>query len=184
MKTLAGHLLIAVPELPDPNFFRSVVLIFNHEEEGASGVILNRPTDVTVRKLWSEIDEFEYDSDCDDLVHAGGPVEGPLIALHTSLVHAHTNVVPGVFISTDPANLDAIVAQTEHPFRLYVGYAGWGPGQLDAEMEVGGWLTMAAEAEHVFASPDELWKQVCEEFGQDILKTQYGNQLPGDPSLN
>lgn len=157
MESLKGHLLIAVPELPDRNFFRSVVLMFHHDEAGASGVVLNRPSEITVAEVWQEVSDTE--SDCRQVVNIGGPVQGPLIALHTSLALAESQVIPGVFISMSRENLDAIVAQDFQQFKLFSGYAGWGPRQLDDEIEVGGWLTMEADFDHVFESPDELWKK-------------------------
>ncbi len=97
MQSLKGHLLIAVPELPDRNFFRSVVLMFHHDESGASGVVLNRPSEISVADVWQELSESECE--CQQTVNVGGPVEGPLIALHTSLALAESQVIPGVFIS-------------------------------------------------------------------------------------
>ena len=182
MDSLKGHLLIAVPELPDRNFFRSVVLLFQQDEMGASGVILNRQSDITVAQVWEEVSDF--DCECHDLVNIGGPVEGPLIALHASLALAESQVLPGVFISMSRDNLNGIVAQDDHEFKLFSGYSGWGPGQLESEMDVGGWLTMEAEYEHVFESPDELWKKVCETFGAQIMQAQIGNHVPTDPSMN
>jgi putative transcriptional regulator len=182
MESLKGHLLIAVPELPDPNFFRSVVLLIHHDEMGASGVILNRPADVPIRQVWNEVSESE--TECDDPINVGGPVEGPLIAVHTSLASAETQVVPGVFVSMGKDNLNSIVSQSEHPFRLFCGYAGWGPQQLESEIDHGGWLTMPAHADHVFESPDRLWKIVCETFGHEVLKAQIGKHFPSDPSMN
>ncbi len=182
MEKLKGHLLIAVPELPDSNFFRSVVLLFHHDDMGASGVVLNRPASITVQQVWKEVAESECD--CSEPVNVGGPVEGPLIALHTSLAAAESEVVPGIFVSMGRENLSTIVTQTVQRFRLFSGYAGWGPGQLEAEIEVGGWLTMPAEIEHVFESPDRLWKIVCETFGHQILQAQIGKHVPSDPSLN
>ena len=182
MDSLKGHLLIAVPELPDPNFFRSVVLLFQHDELGASGVILNRPSEVTVAQVWEEVSDL--DCDCDDFVSIGGPVEGPLIALHASLALAESQVLPGVFVSMGRENLNNIVAQDDHEFRLFSGYSGWGPGQLESELEVGGWLTMSAEYEHVFGSAEELWKQVCEVCGAQIMQAHFGKHVPQDPSMN
>jgi putative transcriptional regulator len=182
VQSLKGHLLIAVPELPDRNFFRSVVLMFHHDESGASGVVLNRPSEISVAEIWQELSEIECD--CQQTVNVGGPVEGPLIALHTSLALAESQVIPGIFISMSRENLNSIVALDAQQFKLFSGYAGWGPGQLDAEVEVGGWLTLAAEFDHVFESPEELWKKVCEAFGQQIMQAQIGKHVPPDPSLN
>jgi putative transcriptional regulator len=182
MESLAGHLLIAIPELHDVNFFRTVVILFQHTEEGASGVILNRPSDVTVARVWDEV--AKQPSECLDFVNVGGPVEGPLISLHASLALAEAPVLSGVFLSMERDNLNELVSQSEQAFKIFSGYSGWGPGQLESEIEQGGWLTLPASSEHVFDSPEGLWKQVCCQVGHDILKPHIGNHLPTDPSLN
>lgn len=182
MENLAGHLLIAIPDLGDPNFSKTVVMMFQHNEEGASGVILNRPSDVTIKRVWDEV--AEEPCDCRDPVNIGGPVQGPLIALHGSLALAETPVISGVFISMGRDNLNELVHQTDQPFKLFSGYSGWGAGQLESEIQQGGWLTLKANAEHVFDSPDGLWRQVCDQVGNDILMSQLGNHWQGDPSLN
>jgi len=183
MESLAGHLLIAVPELPDSNFFRSVVLLLQHSEEGASGVVLNRPSDVSVSQVWEEISEEACLSNL--LVNVGGPVEGPLIGLHSSLALGEVQILSGLFMSLRRENLNQLVMQDVHPFRIYSGYAGWGPMQLDSEIERGGWLTMSAEYDHVFESPEGLWKRVCEHIGHNIMLPHFGiKSLPNDPSMN
>jgi putative transcriptional regulator len=182
MDSLAGNLLIAIPELHDVNFFRTVVLLFQHTEDGASGVILNRPSDVTIAKVWDEV--AKEPSDCQDVVNIGGPVEGPLIALHSSLALAEAPVVEGVFLSMERDNLNQLVNQSLQRFKIYSGYSGWGPDQLEAEIDQGGWLTLPANADHVFDSPEGLWKQVCSQVGHDILKPHIGNFVPTDPSMN
>lgn len=186
MQSLTGNLLIAIPDLNDPNFFRTVVFLFQHSaEEGASGVILNRPSDVTVAKVWAEV--ANAPSNCQDFVNIGGPVEGPLIALHTSLMFAEIPVIPGVSMSLGRENLNELVGQAgenEQRLKIYSGYSGWEPGQLESEIEQGGWLTLAATPDHVFDSPEGLWKQVCDQVGHDVLKSHLGNHMPDDPSMN
>jgi putative transcriptional regulator len=184
LKSLKGHLLIAVPELGDVNFFRSVVLMVQHTDQGAMGLVLNRPTSVTVRDVWKEV--FDLDCNCRDLIHIGGPVEGPLILIHSQLARADMDVLPGLFVSTAKEHLQNIIEAGLPPFRLFSGYAGWGAGQLEQEIDAGGWLTMPAEGDQVFASPDDLWKRVCESFGTQIMQGQMGTvkHFPTDPSLN
>ncbi len=182
MESLAGKLLIAIPELHDANFFQSVVLLFQHDDEGASGVILNRPANVTIAEVWDEV--AREPSDCPDFVHIGGPVEGPLIALHTSLALAETPVVAGLYLSMGREKLNQLVNQSDQPFKIYSGYSGWGPGQLESEIEQGGWLTLPASANEVFDSQEGLWKQVCSQVGNDILKPHFGKFMSTDPTLN
>ena len=189
MTDLSGHLLIAIPDLGDPNFSKTVVLLFQHSQEGASGLILNRPSDSPVSAVWEKVAGERCD--CQDWVLVGGPVQGPLIALHSSIALSETQVLPAgdesslpVYISLERENLDALVRQEKQPFKIFCGYAGWGPGQLESEVEQGGWLTLKANSEHVFNSPDGLWRQVCDDVGKDVLMPLLGRQNLGDPSLN
>ena len=182
MQSLAGHLLIAIPDLHDVNFFRSVVMLFQHSDQGASGVVLNRPSDVTVAKVWEQV--AKEPSQCEDFVNVGGPVDGPLIALHSSSALAESPVAEGVYLSMGRIHLNELVNQSDQQFKIYSGYSGWAPGQLESEIEQGGWLTMKAKAEHIFDSPEGLWRQVCSQVGNDILKPHLGKHFQGDPSLN
>lgn len=189
MADLTGHLLIAIPDLGDPNFSKTVVLLFQHSEEGASGVILNRLSEASISNVWEEV--ADVPCDCEDLVRIGGPVQGPLIALHSSLVLAETQVMPAgsaaglpIYISFSRDNLDELVRQREQEFRIFSGYSGWGPGQLESEIEQGGWLTLKATSQHVFNSPEGLWRQVCDDVGKDVLLPLLGQHFPGDASLN
>lgn len=184
MKSLKGHFLIAVPELADLNFFRSVVLLIQHDKNGAMGVILNRPANVTVKAVWKDV--FDIESHCGDLIYVGGPVEGPLIVLHTQFSRADLDVLPGIFVAMSKPFIYEIVDENVRPFRMYSGYAGWGAGQLEQELEAGGWLTMPADGDQIFASPQDLWKHVCEEFGSQVMQSQLTGRVvvPPNPSLN
>jgi putative transcriptional regulator len=183
MESLRAHLLVASPKLPDPNFYRSVVLMIQHTDEGALGVVLNRPTNVTVGEVWEQIGEAPCESV--EPINLGGPVEGPLLALHQHKKYSEGEVLPGVYLATQKDNLRRIVAQTKRPYRLFSGYAGWGGGQLEGELKLGGWLTTPATLDDVFGAGDELWKNVADKIGRQILgpaaKTKH---VPHDPTLN
>ena len=189
MEDLSGHLLIAIPDLGDPNFSKTVVLLFQHSEEGASGVVLNRLSDSSIRSVWDEI--ADEPCECEDLIGIGGPVQGPLIGLHSSQILAEDQVMPvgfnsgtPVYISLSRENLRELVHQQDQRFRIFSGYSGWGPGQLESEIAQGGWLTLKAKSEHVFNSPESLWRQVCDDVGKDVLLPLLGRHFPSDPSLN
>jgi putative transcriptional regulator len=183
MTSLQGHFLVASPKLADGNFNRSVVLIIKHDDEGAFGLILNRPTGNTVKEIWKLISEG--DLPCDDPIFVGGPVAGPLLALHRLKSCSEAEVLPGVYFAAHKDKMVRIVAQANKPFRLFTGYAGWAGGQLEGEMQVGGWLTLPATKELVFSAHDNLWDQVIRTIGEGILapalKTKH---VPIDPSLN
>ena len=141
MSHLQGQFLVASPHLGDGNFYRSVVLMIKHDDEGAFGLILNRPTGNTVREVWRMVTEEELD--CDQPIYLGGPVQGPLVCLHRIKSCAEAEVLPGVYFAAHKDELHKIVSQTAKPFRLFTGYAGWAGGQLEGELQVGGWLTLA-----------------------------------------
>lgn len=183
MNSLAGHLLTASRQLRDPNFTRTVVLLLEHGDEGALGVVLNRLGDRTVSEVWETIDAPACE--CDQLINIGGPVPGPLIALHTSDLLGEKQVLPGLYMSLQRDTIDQLVRQDEHEFRLYSGNSGWGGGQLEGEMQVGGWLTTPAKLDDVFAHPDALWRSVANRIGLGImLPGADPNKLPKDPSVN
>jgi putative transcriptional regulator len=180
---LAGHFLVASRHLRDANFARSVVLMIQHDHQGAVGVVINRPSDKTVREVWEHIG---YDPcDRDDHVFIGGPVPGPLLALHAVEPYSEHEVLPGLFISKHRDALDLIVRKRDLPFRLYSGQAGWGSGQLESELDAGGWLFTRADKADVFADHATIWKKVTQRIGLEIMAPQLGREaMPPDPSLN
>jgi len=182
MESLQGKLLIAAPSLDDPNFARAVVLIIQHDEDGAFGVVLNRPTDKSIREIWEEIGGGECLSEAK--LHLGGPVSGPLLALHTNFALSEQEVLPGVYLSTRKDHLDQLVNEETMDLRLYAGYSGWGGGQLESEMEVGGWMTLPANSDYVFTAEDDLWDQAGKEITGDFIKRLGIRHVPDDPSFN
>ena len=184
MKSLQGHLLIATPDLRDPNFSRSVVLMVQHSEQGALGLILNRPTRAAIEEVWNQVSQ----SPClaSGPLHFGGPIQGPLMVLHSRAELAETQVFHGLCFSVQPDNLEQLIS---HPpaasMKFFVGYSGWAAGQLENEMKEGSWRTLTATAELVFGPSDDLWetvhKQVTTASLQSLLKLKH---LPPDPSLN
>lgn len=184
MKSLAGHLLLAVPDLEDPNFFRSVVLILHHDQFGASGVVLNRPTDVSAREAWSDEENGDYDADVSEdlFVYVGGPVEGPLILLHQDRDLSEETVLPGVFLSTRRDAVERLVRLEDCAVRLFAGHSGWGPQQLEGEIEQGVWLTIAADEFHIFSDAETLWQRACKSFGDQIVAAPLHG--PSHPGLN
>ena len=183
MPSLAGHFLIASPHLADGNFYRSVVLIVKHDDEGAVGLVLNRPTGNTVRDIWRMV--TEEDLDCDRPIYLGGPVQGPLVCLHRLKSCSESEVLPGVYFAAHKDELHKIVTQKSKPFRLFTGYAGWAGGQLEGEMKVGGWLTIKATKALVFDDREDLWEQIVRSIGQTVLESAIKpKHVPKDPSLN
>lgn len=182
MKSIAGQLLVASRHLRDPNFFRTVVLMVRHDHDGALGVVLNRPGDKCVADIWERTGHEPCDNP--QQIFVGGPVPGPLMALHTIEQFSEAEIVPGLYFATHRDALDELVRQ-DTPLRLFAGHAGWGDGQLEAEMEVGGWLTTRATTHDVWSDPAGIWKIVTERIGLEISVPGISpKRVPKDPNWN
>ena len=180
--SLKGQLLIAPAYLTDPNFARSVVLMIQHDGEGAFGVILNRPTGRSIAEVWSELRGEACG--CREQVHVGGPVTGPLVALHTEPALAELPIVDGIYCSMSAERIEEIVAEDRKLVRFYAGYAGWGGGQLEGELSTGSWLTVPASADSVFHTPDEdLWSRATRQASGTLPRFE-DPDAGDDPSLN
>jgi putative transcriptional regulator len=183
MDYLRGQLLVASPQLQDPNFVHTVVLMIEHTDQGALGVVLNRPVEKTVRQLFEEVGAPACQ--CNRPIHLGGPVPGPLMSIHTRPELAEAEIVSGVFLSAKKANLDQLVQQADGPMKMFLGNSGWGPGQLERELKEGAWLTAPASFEAVFSEDRELWVGVCKQIGAELLRDSLGiREFPTDPSVN
>ncbi len=192
MPTFEGHLLVASPGLLDPNFAHSVVLLIEHNEQGALGVIINRPTGKTVRELWREVSQTPCD--CRRPVHLGGPVSGPLMALHTTPELAEIEVVAGLYFAAKKQHLDALVQHDAHvenpagidhrPFKIFIGHAGWGPGQLEAELEQGAWQTLPAARDLIFHPAADLWERISASIASPLADLLRIKHIPSDPQAN
>lgn len=181
--SLAGHFLVASRYLKDPNFDHSVVLMIHHDRDGAMGVVINRPSTKSVRELWETIGNDPLDRE--DVIYIGGPVPGPMIAIHGLESFSEHEVLPGLYVSTHRDALDLIVRKPNQPYRLCSGHAGWGSGQLEGELEAGGWLFTRATKADVFADHDTIWKTVTQRIGLEIMAPDISHHhVPPDPSLN
>lgn len=183
MKSLKGHFLVASPHLIDSNFRRSVVLMIQHDEEGAFGVVMNRPTNNSIDDVPELADLIEEGREIP--IHLGGPVQGPLVIVHSDISAGELEITTGVYFSASQEAIENIVSEPVGPYRLFVGYSGWAPGQLDGELEAGGWLTEPATAEEIFSDSASLWNRVSGRIGLEILSpTIRPDQIPDDPSMN
>jgi putative transcriptional regulator len=184
MKSLQGQLLIASPHLPDPNFEHTVVLMIQHNQQGALGLVLNRPSDSRLREIWEQV----TDQPCpaDQPIYVGGPVPGPLMAIHTRKSCVEEEVRRGIYFATQREHLEELVRENAQPFHVFSGYSGWGEGQLENEMEAGGWLTCPATRKLVFPPPGEnIWKKAVQQIGSEILRSSLHIEgVSDDPSLN
>jgi putative transcriptional regulator len=180
MPSLKGHFLIATPRLVDPNFARSVVLILQHDENGAMGVIINRPLSISVKEACAQASDLECEIEAP--LHSGGPCEGPLIALHTRDDAGENQVMGGVSFAVQRSDMEELLQDATSSVKFIANYAGWGPAQLESEIEEGSWLTLEATAAQVFATDEDLWDKL-------LSRAALGHwvdpsRIPDDPSLN
>lgn len=183
MNSLKGQILIASTRLLDPNFLQAVVLMVQHNKDGAMGLILNRQTEVAVRDAWSQVSE----SPCvrEENLYIGGPCEGVLMALHTFPNASQVEVFPGLHFATETQHMEWLLQQAETPMRFFVGYAGWSPGQLETEMESGSWIVTAATLERIFMPDDAQWPRIKRELAMAAILPNYKpGIIPPDPSRN
>lgn len=180
MDSLRGHLLIASPALLDPNFRRAVVLVTEHTEEGAAGLVLNRPSLVEVA---AAVPQLETVVDDDEQVWEGGPVEPEAVLVLGEFLDPGEAAVP-LFESLGFPSLDEpdeIVSATTRR-RVFAGYAGWGAGQLEEELANEDWILEQAFADDAFTDqPNELWRDVLSRKGGIY---ELVARMPEDPSLN
>ena len=157
-----GMFLVAGPRMPDPRFARTVILLLEYDESGALGLVVNRPTEVSLHDALVT----PLPGSADHRVHTGGPVEHRrLIALHRSpeAVGDAQHVFADVYASASFETLRRMLERDGHAvdLRAYLGYAGWAPGQLDSELARGDWIVTPADAESIFdAPPDEVWEDL------------------------
>jgi putative transcriptional regulator len=180
MESLEGQLLIASPSLLDPNFRRTVVLVTEHSEEGASGLVLNRPSPSPVVELVPSLEPLVEE---EEPVWFGGPVQPNAVLVLGEFVDPEEAAVPlfgalGLPALDDPE--EVVPATTRR--RVFAGYAGWGAGQLEDELGREDWILERAEPDDAFTeSPHDLWA--------DVLRRKGGiyelvARIPEDPSVN
>ena len=181
MESLRGKLLVAAPSLQDPNFSRTVVLIAEHNDEGAMGVVLNRESEIEVEDAAPALAELVEPG---ALVHTGGPVQPTAVVIVAEFDDpgdAAALVLEEVgFVAAD-ADFDTLETDVRR-LRVFAGLSGWGPGQLESELERDDWIIEPATVEDVFAQDAEaLWSAVLERKGGQYALVA---RMPLDPSLN
>lgn len=160
-------LLLAMPQVLDPFFHKSVVLLIRHEEEGSLGFIINRPTELKIAEILEDL-EVSWEGDDDSLAFFGGPVNpemGTLIYLDPDATE-DSQVAPGVAVSQSVADLQQVSEMEPEHFRLYLGYAGWDEGQLEREILRNDWLIAPVDQALLFANrPDDVWQNALLSVG-------------------
>jgi putative transcriptional regulator len=179
--SLRGTLLVAGPGLVDPNFRRTVVLVGEHSDDGAMGVVLNRPSPATVDEAVPALAGIVGE---EDVVHVGGPVQPEAVVVLGEfaeperagvLVFGTVGFLPG---EVDDADDLGPLSRA----RVFAGYAGWGPGQLEDELAQAAWIVEEALVDDVFTDePDDLWSAVLRRKGGQFAVIA---AMPPDPALN
>jgi putative transcriptional regulator len=184
MESLTGRILVATPALRDPNFERTVVLLVAHEEGGALGVVLNRATEVPVTEVLGPWGTLAGEP---AVVFEGGPVQ-PEAAICLARTRPGVerlngfNRVSGVIGTVDLSGDPEALREAVLGVRVFAGYAGWQPGQLENEIEGGSWFVFDALPGDAFASrPDDLWPMVLRRQGGLMAAVAH---FPADPTLN
>lgn len=181
MDSVRGQLLIAGPTLQDPNFWRTVVLVVEHTEDGALGLVLNRPSKTTVAEA---VDQLEELVDPEDQLFIGGPVQPAAVIVlaefedpQDAALIAFADV--GVLAAGPSIHEASAGVRTG---RAFIGHSGWGPGQLDAELERGDWILEPARRDDAFSpAPNALWAEVLTRKGGSYALIA---RMPADPSVN
>jgi putative transcriptional regulator len=173
VEPIAGGLLVATTALIDPNFWRTVILVIHADESGHIGLVLNRPT---LEPVASHLEEWSGTAVGESVVHYGGPVEPDVAIILVSNGPGESTGLAGVRRGdlTEPAIRDL-------PSRIYAGYAGWGPSQLQAEIVEGAWVVVPADPSDPFDDPAQQWERVLKRQGGRLaLMSTY----PLDVSMN
>jgi putative transcriptional regulator len=182
MESLRGQLLIATPTLQDPNFVRTVVLVGEHTEDGALGVVLNRPSDTPVAEAVPDLAHLVEE---ESPVHVGGPVQPSAVLVLAEF----DGPGDGRQLITDEIGFVSVeddghetVADAALRARVYAGYAGWGPGQLEQELAREDWIVTRCRPEDVFTdAAAALWSRVLDRMGG---RYRLVARMPSDPTMN
>ncbi len=179
-ESLRGKLLVASPALLDPNFARTVVLITEHNEDGAMGIVLNRPSETAAAEVLPELAEIAGE----EPVYVGGPVQPDAIVLLAEFSDPEAAawiVVADVGLAGAESDLDELAGAVRRG-RLYAGYSGWAPSQLEAEMELESWIVEPPLPAELFPdNPESLWSDVLDRKGG---RYKLIARMPEDPSQN
>jgi len=189
-KWIGGQLLVASPYLTDQNFFRSVVYIVRHDAEGAFGLVINRPSGQTLEDAFTDL--LGRRPKRNDMIHLGGPVNGPLVAIHShaGLGEPADHVFGGaaesseIWVTADEDDLRVLVDRTDIQARFVARYSGWGARQLEQEIEAGGWLVAACDHDILFGNDESSWETVVKRLGDEILAKAVAHSALIDPQRN
>jgi putative transcriptional regulator len=169
--------------MDDPNFRQTVMLMVQHDEDGALALVLNRPSNITLKQAWAQVGSDPCR--CEGMLGIGGPCQGPIMALHSRKDVGEKQVLPGVFLSVEEENVSWLMRRGAEQLRCFIGYAGWAPGQLEEEIAAGSWKLIPAQTSLVFEPLEDLWKQVNQTAERAIsYPNLLPHMIPHDPTMN
>lgn len=188
-ESFAGKLLVASTILDSPFFERSVCLVVQHDEDGTIGLVLNRPLAPQPNELLAMLSDDSGDrlapSMSGAMVHFGGPLSGPVVALHSAPILAEAETAEGVYVAAQKDHLQQLLGTTDSPYRLLVGHAGWSLGQLENEIAQGHWHVMPASSEAVFSPDESMWPSLIRRAcGHSVARWINASHVPPVPELN
>jgi putative transcriptional regulator len=182
---LTGVLLVAAPMLSDPVFGKSVCLVLEHNDQGSVGIVLNRAFSSDVQELWKHLTEGQDDiSTPPNHLNFGGPVSGPVLAIHDQESLAEAGNGSGVYVAAQVENLKKLTRLSPEHYRLFVGHAAWKKGQLEKEMGSGYWYPIGLNSELVFAHESDMWPIGIRSVGNAVIESAIGSDRMAAPGLN
>lgn len=178
---LSGQLLVATNRRSDGMFAGSVLLVLQHDSSGSVGLVLNKSLDIEIEPLWKFLngEKAHHPSVC-----FGGPISGPILALHDHEECAEASAATGVYIAAHLDKLQRLVSAEAGEVRIVVGQVLWQGGQLEQELAQGMWLPLPATPKIVFARADEMWRQSMREIGNQYVSIITKSLPPADVRWN
>ena len=181
--SMQGTILVSTERLNGSAFEKSVVLLMQDDVRGTFGVALNKPAGANVRTAWEKLTGSEATGE--QSIVAGGPLQGPVFALHQMPDLSDVEMPGGLYVSAQVDKLQQLMMQFEEPYRIVIGVAGWKPGQLDKEVDSGCWYKLPMDLETVFDDPEWMWDSCLQDYGLQQVVDMVGIDLiPDDPDLN
>lgn len=178
LESFSGMLLVASPDLRDPNFSRTVILIIEHSVEGAFGIVLNRQLPVALDDVAEAIGMEWGGVEPAPSAWGGGPVMPESIWIvqeGDAPAGMHKEVAGGIYFTSEAATIKSSIASPSEIFRVYLGYAGWGENQLDGEVAAGAWLPVDLDRNVLFsAEPEHVWLRAMAKLGIDPDRYVHG----------
>lgn len=183
MQSYAGQLLLATPKLLDPNFFRAVILVLDHDDDGALGVVVNRPSELPLSAV---LPTWSGTSGVTEMLFTGGPVaQDSAIAVGVSrgaVPDSGFQQLTGEYglVDLDSAPEDLVPSLVG--VKIFSGYAGWGDGQLETEVSEGSWYVVnASPTDLLHPDPESLWRRILRRQPNELA---YVANCPDDPTMN